>query len=229
MYPSYRRNQFPNTKGRTQRVEGFGTTAGSEVDYLRQSTLAGFERTGALYAHYRRFTPDWNRGRCPACYLEHLPRSTDPECPICYGTGFDGGFSQPVVQWMLVEDRDQGWEITDTGFVTERKGKCQSPSIPVIRQFDILAKLQKKRGEWVTSERFFIDEPVSEKRVRDNFEILDDDVDDHLQVQTEVYGFDFTAVYLTENNLKEFLHMVYKVPFENVIWLADPTKLEGIR
>lgn len=235
MYPSFRRNQFPTIKGRSSRIEGFGIHAESEVDYLRKSNLAALERAGSMYAHFRRFTPEWHRGRgdvggrCPNCYNPYLARSVDPECPVCYGTGFEGGFSQPVVQWMIIQDKDQGWEVTPTGFVTVRKGDSTSPYIPVIHQFDLIAKLQKKDGVWQTSERFLVDEPVKEKRVRDNFELLKDDNDNHLEPQTEVFGFDFTCVLLTQNNLEEFMHMAYKVPFENAIWLANPDKVEGIR
>lgn len=229
MYPSFNRNQFPTVKGRTARVEGFAGQAESEVDYLRQSNLAALSRTGALYAHFRRFTPDWNRGDCPTCSNPHLPRSVDPECNVCYGTGYRGGFSEPVVQWMIVQDKDEGWEISNSGFVTVRKGTSISPSIPVIRQFDMIAKLRKKNNQWGTSERFFVDGNVKEKRVRDNFEILDNDTDDHLDIQTEVFGYEFDALYLTENRIDDFLHKAYDVPFENVIWLADPTKTESIR
>lgn len=235
MYPSFNRNQFPTVKGRTSRVEGFGLRAQSEVDYLRKSNLAALERAGSLYAHYRKFTPEWNvgrgdfEGRCPQCYNPHLARSTDPDCPVCYGTGYEGGFAQPVVQWMQIQDKDEGWEVSPVGFVTVRKGKSISPFIPIIKQFDMIAKLQKKDNVWQTTERFFVDEPVTEKRVRDNFELLENDTDNHLDPQTEVFGFEFSCVYITNNNKDEFLHMAYEVPFENVIWLADPTKVEGIR
>ena len=57
--------------------------------------LQWLEGRGERLVYLPRFNSEFNNGFCPRCADIDEKLETDPNCPICYGTGFAGGWGSP--------------------------------------------------------------------------------------------------------------------------------------
>jgi hypothetical protein len=223
-YPS-QRNKQPAFFGRSERVGVLGQ-GDSEIHYARKAVEAGIIRTGALYAHFRRFTPLWNEGFCPRCMSTFSEKNIDPDCYICYGTGFDGGYSRPVVQWMMIINLEPRTYRTQTGIIIDYRSDSQSPYIPHLATGDLLGRMIKRTpsgasGAWDVQERFVVSGHVRPVRVREISETTMRNTSDHLDPVPEIIGYRFEAVYLTPNEDIDKQSVEYQIPFKRPVWIAD--------
>lgn len=62
-----------------------------QLTFERLQETARVHGTPALVAHIKVGGPP-----CSRCYDPVQKKSTDPRCPVCYGTGFEGGYHEPV-------------------------------------------------------------------------------------------------------------------------------------
>lgn len=220
---SYQRNRQPTLKGNTLRVGNKGRSAFSELQYAREQVMEACNRAGSLTAHWRRYTPEFNNGKCPACYNSRTKTPNDPNCPVCYGVGFEGGFATPVVQNMILIQSDRRLEATETGFVRMHRTKSQAPYLPNIAVGDILGEIKNIEGEYITDDRFLVEDGVDKQRFRLADEFKQPDTYDHLDPESEVFAYIFEATRINKIREMEGRGIKYEVPFENAIWLASKT------
>lgn len=229
MYPSERNSVYPSQRNRQPYLKGrsFGAgpsayQAAGEIEYVRESVTDFCERGGTLYAHWRKFTPDWNAGRCPRCYNATFGGSTDDECPVCYGVGYEGGYSRPSVQWMVVKDEDSSVERTPLGFFRLSKAESVSPYLPRIFGGDLLGRIVVKNGKYDTQERFVIEGTVRPTRLREDMDVSTKHSEDHLIEDPDVAAHKFYCSMLPEHQDNDKRIIEYFVPFESPIWLGYP-------
>lgn len=222
IYPS-QRNRQPFLRGTSPRVGGYGHRALAEISNFRKTIEAACIRFGSLYAHWRKFTADWNEGPCPRCGGETtiMEGAIDPRCPVCFGTGFEGGYSRPSIQWMIVQDHNEELDRTDLGFLRIRRSDSISPYLPVIGTSDLVGRVTLNEEGWGTQERFYVEGGVKQVRLRENYEIFKHNSYDHMKPDSEVGGYTFAASYLTLLDDEDRRPIEYFVPFEDPIWLAD--------
>jgi hypothetical protein len=217
---SYRRNQQPGQSGKTLRVRSDALVAHPELDFARQAVIKACKRAGNLFAHWRRFTPEWNNGRCPVCYNPRTGSPVDPSCPQCYGTGFDGGFSIPSVQYMTAQHSDRRLEATSGGFTRLLRNMSKSPYLPNIAVGDVIGEVQNIEGEYVVYDRYLIEEGVDPQRFRLSDDLLKPDTFDHLDPQSDVVSYSFEATRIPKHSDPNKRDIKYFLPFENPIWLT---------
>lgn len=41
---------------------------------------------------------------CPVCYSESMAKPTNPKCPVCYGTGWEGGYWDPIFTYSILHN-----------------------------------------------------------------------------------------------------------------------------
>ena len=220
MYPS-ERNRFPNLRGQSFRVENRGYSTPNEVSYVRGQTISACQRSGTLYVHWRRFSPDWNNGQCPRCVdgdlYESGGNSIDPNCKVCYGSGWTGGFSPPVVQWMIVNDQDSTLTQTELGVIRlSNQANSYSPYIPQINNSDLLGRLVYNDGAYEVQERYHVTGKIKPERLLRSLKLTTRQPSDHLQQDSDISGYSFEAATIPPYGVE------YKVPFEDAVWLANP-------
>lgn len=228
-FPSYSRNQQPGAFGRTFRTDGQGGTYG-EIDYLREAISKGLARNGSLYVHWRRFSADWNDGECPRCFYQEGRTSARPDCVVCFGLGWRGGYSRPSVQWMIVMDTRTDIELSRSGFLRVRQGQSYSPAVPRIRPGDVLAKLgltadsTLQTPRYRTGDRYVVTGIVEDIRGRDQVDHLRNATDDHLDPEPEVVGYNLETSLIPPNTEDRFQLQQFRLSHEGAIWLADPSE-----
>ncbi len=222
MYPS-QRNRQPTFFGRSERVSTADGQSFTEIHYLRKAVEAACIRTGALYAHWRRMTPGWNDGYCPRCNSTFRDGGIDPDCYVCYGIGFEGGYTRPTVQWMLIQNQNEYLERTELGFLIQRRSESLSPYVPELHTGDLIGRLvwNQRTKAWETQERFVISGNVRPARVRETTEVVTKNTEDHLDPYPEVAGYMFFASMINRHDDVDRLAVEYQVPFDNPLWLAD--------
>lgn len=219
---SFRRNRQPYLQGRSFRSEGKATTGYDEIDYARNQVLDACKRTGSLYAHWRRYTPEFNNGHCERCYNYQTHTPEDPRCPVCFGTGYEDGYSNPSAQFMILKASDRRVEFTESGFLRQIRMVSTSPYLPNIANQDILGEIQNLEGNWVVNDRYQVTGNVDKKMFRQLNEYRKADTFDHLDPETEVYGYKFEARRVTKHTDQDSRAIEYFVPFENIVWLSNP-------
>lgn len=218
---SYQRNRQPAFKGKSERVGNKGKNSFPELQYAREQVLEACKRAGSLFAHWRRYTPEFNLGPCPACTSGRLKQSVDPNCPVCFGTGFDGGYSKPTVQHMIVQHSDRRLEATSTGFVRLNRAKSQSPYLPNIAVSDVIGEIKNMDGEFITDDRYMVEAGVDKIRFRLADEFMAPDTYDHLDPESEVVSYDFESTRIPKTINEEDRNVKYAMPFENAVWLTN--------
>jgi hypothetical protein len=216
----FSRNRQPTLFGHTNRIDKEGKSASSELQYAREQVMAGCERAGTLMAHWRRYTPEFNNGRCPTCYNPRTKTPVDDNCPVCYGTGFEGGFATPVVQNMIILHSDRRLEATETGFVRLHRLVSRSPYIPNIAVGDVIGEIKNMEGEYVTDDRYLVEQGVEKQRFRLASEFVEPDTYDHLDPESEVFAYKFEASRIPKPRNPQDRVAKYDIPFENMVWLA---------
>lgn len=115
-----------------------------EVKNFRKYRNEAYALAGNIFLMRRAFTP-WHFdeglvGRCPKCYDDVYTKSVDANCPVCYGTGFDGGYMAPeLVHGIISYDISNGFQSNKHG-VTDNYGttfQCEYP--PLIAENDMVA------------------------------------------------------------------------------------------
>lgn len=226
-FPSSRfnRNRQPTLKGQTLRVRNQGVNAHDELDYARNQVVAACRRGGGLFVHWRRYTPEFNNGTCSVCFNPRLNQPIDPDCPSCYGTGFEGGFSRPSIQHMLVGHSDRRLEATDSGFIRLKRLTSKSPYLPNIADGDILGEIQRMEEEYIVTERYLV-ENVERERFKMKSEFTKSDTYDHLDPESEVVSYEFEGTRIYKHTDENKRDIKYFIPFENPIWLTNPEGVE---
>lgn len=224
-YSRSRRNQHPTFHGHTFRVRNNGGDAPPELQKAREQVLAACERAGTLFVHWRRFTPEWNNGRCRN-YNPRTKTHNTANCPICFGTNFDGGFAKAVVQYMISQHSNRRLEATPSGFVRMNENRSQSPYLPNIAVGDIIGELRNMEGELVVDDRYLIEDGVDKLRFRLADNMATPNTLDHLDAESDVFGYEFSSSRITKHTDPGQRDPAYNIPYENAIWLADRTKLD---
>ena len=82
-------------------------TASRETLNYRRDALKAYKRAGNKFLVRRAYSfwdlDNGNTSHCPSCWNEGYSNSTDPNCSICFGTGFDGGYNEPEVVWGAID------------------------------------------------------------------------------------------------------------------------------
>lgn len=226
-FPSSRfnRNRQPTLKGNTLRVKDQGVNAHNELSYARDQVITACRRTGALMVHWRRYTPEFNNGTCPVCMNQRLNQGVDPDCPNCFGVGFDGGFSKPSIQHMIVGHSDRRLEATNSGFVRLKRLTSKSPYLPNMSDGDIIGEIRRIEGTYTVTDRYLV-ENVERERFRMESEFHESDVYDHLDPESEVVSYEFEGNRIYKHSDENKRDIKYFIPFENPIWLTS-TKGSG--
>lgn len=223
MFPSsrFRRNQQPGLTGSTERVRDSGVTAYPELHYARQQNLAACKRAGNLFAHWRRFTPEFNYvPYCPRCYNPRTKTPVDASCPVCFGTGFEGGYSKPSVQYMILKHSDRRLEATESGFVRLIRSYTKSPYLPNINTGDVLGEIQNFDGVYNISDRYLVEGNVEKIRFRLRDDFVEPETYDHLDPESDVVSYKFEATRIYKHTESQKRDIKYSIPFENAVWLT---------
>ncbi len=207
--------------GETERIRQWGVTAYPELEYARKQVFEACKRAGNLYAHWRRFTPEFNKVPwCPLCYNQRTQGAADPYCHVCYGTGFEGGYSRPSVQYMIVKESDRRLEATQGGFVRLLRAFTRSPYLPNIATGDIIGEIQNYDGVYQIADRFLVEGKVDRTRFRMRDDFVEAQTYDHLDPEAEVVGYRFELTRIPKHTDEQQQDIIYSIPFENPVWLT---------
>lgn len=222
MFSRYRRNEKQSIETQTFKVgETPGVTAHPDLYYARRQVVETTKRAGNLFAHWRKYTPEFNNGRCPVCWNPRTSTGADPNCPQCYGVGFDGGYAKPSIQYMIVRHSDRRAEFTNSGYLRMVRMISRSPYLPNIATGDVVGEIQNLEGEIVTFDRFLVEQNVDKQRFRlaDNF--VQPNTFDHLDPEPDVVSYNFEATRIPKHSDEEMRRIEYFIPLENPVWLTD--------
>jgi hypothetical protein len=117
------------------------------VRRLRRDVMTGLKRAGFRVA-LRRAWNLWDVeagevGHCPVCYNDSYRDATDPKCPSCYGTSFEGGYRPVELVWAVVDRSAALDEKVDTGgryVESSQTLKVQCP--PMVGDGDMVAEIR---------------------------------------------------------------------------------------
>jgi len=71
--------------------------------------------------------------RCPVCWDEEAHRRTNPDCEVCYGTGFSGGYFPPQIVWVaLINPLNQQYRLTNPKLTTTNTQEMYLPPNPKV-------------------------------------------------------------------------------------------------
>ena len=75
--------------------------------------------------------------RCPNCYSRDLNWAAKPNCPICFGKGYEGGFYAPIPSSLLVRTESTKFKtINDFKPTAYDIVTCTMPSFPLVMEGD---------------------------------------------------------------------------------------------
>ena len=76
--------------------------------------------------------------KCTHCYNDIREQSFDPNCPVCFGTGFEGGYDPKVQIYMRQRPAQQSLDMTNNGYMLNTKPTFWTISQIHIKKRDIL-------------------------------------------------------------------------------------------
>jgi len=80
-----------------------------------------------------------NGQHCSKCYSRDLKASSDPDCPECYGTGFVGGYYDPIPSFILpLSEQIKNSQVNEVVPTSFDLLKGTMPSFPKAREKDYL-------------------------------------------------------------------------------------------
>lgn len=83
--------------------------------------------------------------RCKACFDLLTKKVTNSKCPVCYGTGFDGGYFSPVRIKGRIGVSNVQTQMTPQGNADLNKRRLITLDYPVIDVYDILVDIRQNR------------------------------------------------------------------------------------
>lgn len=75
--------------------------------------------------------------KCPRCIDKATGKATDSQCPVCFGTGYNGGYYGPVVLWVEFGEERIIKRVAETGMVSEVSTTARCPAFPDIQSNDV--------------------------------------------------------------------------------------------
>ena len=77
--------------------------------------------------------------RCSSCYTRDMRASSKPDCEICYGTGFVGGYYDPIPTYMMeLQENIKKRTINEHTATTYADITVASPSFPELNEKDYI-------------------------------------------------------------------------------------------
>lgn len=84
--------------------------------------------------------------RCPRCWSVEAEKVVDDNCPVCFGTGFDGGYSSPIPLYLQYDPSPNDRQKSYMGNVEPNTIGAWTISIPDISDEDVIIRT----GDWNT-------------------------------------------------------------------------------
>jgi len=198
-----------------------GARTPNEVKQLRQSSFELHESLGFPVIHKHRWNEqDLREGLVQRCPLHDDIYDSDPSYDnICFGTGFVGGFSDPVIVFVTLQDAQTDTiRISPNGtLVMDTHPQLTSPWNPEMGDGDMIILADFATGTWEITdlhERYELKEvtPVTMRGP-------------HFSLQPEVGRNRFRISQQANVDKLPYGHPLYEVPliFDYNIVPADPT------
>jgi hypothetical protein len=83
--------------------------------------------------------------RCKACFDLLTKKVTNSKCPVCYGTGFDGGYFAPVRIHGRIGVANVQTQMTPQGNADLNKRRLIILNYPIVDVYDIVADVRQNR------------------------------------------------------------------------------------
>lgn len=83
--------------------------------------------------------------RCKACFDTLTKKVTNSKCPVCYGTGFDGGYFAPVRIRGRIGVANVQTQMTPQGNVDINKRRVVILDYPIVDVYDIVVDIRQNR------------------------------------------------------------------------------------
>lgn len=108
------------------------------TELVRKKTMYMLQKGGMPMAAFLRRT--WGP-KCALCFNHERMLPENPDCPSCYGTGFTGGFSNPVLMPAILNPPKE--TIVNAGIPYEpRQIYCELANVPLLDPRDILVDIR---------------------------------------------------------------------------------------
>lgn len=84
--------------------------------------------------------------RCPQCWDRALGKVTDDQCPVCWATGFSGGYHYPVAFWGQIDPVERAEQLTQFTHLQPQYAGLRMGPTPGLAPGDLL--VDHKNGRW---------------------------------------------------------------------------------
>lgn len=75
---------------------------------------------------------------CPQCYDPYTRRKRDDRCPLCYATGFTGGYHYPIPFWGQKDPHEESHQVTSSTNLQTRMTRITTNPSPDIKAGDLV-------------------------------------------------------------------------------------------
>lgn len=83
--------------------------------------------------------------RCPQCWDDVLQKVVDDRCPVCFGTGFSGGYHRPIQFFVQVDESPTAERTSPPHHHQQKTFSIRSPASPFVKPLDLFIDNRNRR------------------------------------------------------------------------------------
>ena len=155
-----------------------------DLQVARRSVLDAFKQRGQRVVFRHRWNDQDNEAglvtKCSRCYDGAYQDAADTDCPVCFGSGYTGGYAPPFNSWADLDDitKEIDWK-QGIGYFEPDTGNAKSYYDPPLRELDvvwIVDKWDKVNKEVLeVHDMFVIVGSVTTGYIKNNVTTMDDE------------------------------------------------------
>ena len=127
-------------------------TANRQAEAVREAMMSVGEES-ILLVMYHPAIDQGTHPRCPRCYDADYAEDSDYQCPVCFGTTFNGGIKKMGRVWSIISDNTAQAELLRRfGEFEEDDRMIQIEAVNEVHQHDFVIRVQ----QWSSDHRVLV-------------------------------------------------------------------------